>query len=513
MPSFRENLVGVLSKVELARAKTSFDVIGSIAVLEVDESLRRRQKKIAEALLASHKNIETVLRKDSAHKGEFRVQKYRHLAGQKTTVACHRENGCLLRLDVSRVYFSPRMATERKRIASLVRQGENVLVLFSGCAPYPVVIAKNAKPRQVVGIELNPEGHMWGLANVRANRLRNVFLFCGDARQKLKELLSKRIGLKSHWETRQLKKRLSLKPSLVEFHLRDGDLDNPGLTSAIKYVRSLGIILVLHTPFYNNGVEAGLASKNPGVVESTRQMVGKLEGLSEKFGLRYVMHAYTEPGGKNSMAALQRNVGKSRFMMLENAPFGFFGTAPAMLKLAPKAGLCLDLAHLHITSRDTFYDDVCLLGAKGAYFHVADSAPQVHSCPVGSGEIDFSRVVPFFGEGIVEVFSADENNPQEMIESYRKFGQAIRKFSEFDRIVMPLPRGGEDYLDAALLAARRGTVVHFYDFLHEDDFEEAWKKVGAACRKAGKKFRKLSFVKCGQHSPRTYRVCADFRLT
>lgn len=180
--TLRELLAGRLTNEELERLKTSYDVVGSIAILEVDDELAHRKREIADAVLATQKNVKTVLAKAGGHGGSLRTQTMRHLAGNDTRETVVRENGVRLTVDVERVYYSVRSATERKRIASLVEAGERVLVMFSGAAPYPCVIAKRSDATEVVGIELNERGHELGVENVRANKLENVTLIHGDVR-------------------------------------------------------------------------------------------------------------------------------------------------------------------------------------------------------------------------------------------------------------------------------------------------------------------------------------------
>ena len=271
-PNFKQLVRKGLTKKEQEHLKTAFDIIGDIAILEIDDALRKKEKFIAQTLLKCQKNVKTVLRKDSAHEGELRLQKLKWLAGKKTKETIHVESNSRLKLNVEKVYFSPRMGHERLRIARQVRPSENILVMFSGCAPYPVVLARNTKAAKIVGIELNPIGHEYGLENVRLNKLDNVNLYQGDVRDvKLKE--------------------------------------------------------------------------------------------------------------------------------------------------------------------------------------------------------------------------------------------------KFDRILMPLPRSAEDYLDIALKYAKKGTIIHFYDFLHIDDFEQAKQKVRKACKNVKRKCEILDLVKCGQYSPRTYRICVDFKIS
>jgi len=193
----REALKHKLTKKELSEFKAAFDVVGEIAVLEIDDALKKKQKIIAETLLSLHKNIRTVLKKADEHTGEFRTQKMRWLAGRKTKKTIHKETYTRIKLDVEKVYFSARLSTERKRIMELVKssgKSENILVMFSGCAPYPCVIARNTKAKGIVGIEINPAGHKYALENVRLNKLKNVKLFQGDVKKIIPKLISEQVN-------------------------------------------------------------------------------------------------------------------------------------------------------------------------------------------------------------------------------------------------------------------------------------------------------------------------------
>lgn len=261
------------TKKQIEKLKTAYDQIGSIAILEIDKTMIEKEKQIAKALLQIQPSIKTVLKKEGGHIGKFRVQKMKFLAGVNTQETLHRENGIQLILDVEKVYFSPRLSTERKRIVQLVKKGESILVMFSGCAPYPCVLAKNTAAKEIYCVELNPIGHEYALRNVAANKLKNVFLFQGDVR----------------------------------------------------------------------------------------------------------------------------------------------------------------------------------------------------------------AVVPTLDK-------------------------------KFDRILMPLPKSSQDFLDIALSVAKKGTVIHCYDFLHEDHFQDAVKKIENACAVARKKCKIIGIFKCGQHSPHVYRICVDFEV-
>lgn len=271
--SLKEELAKKLTAKEKEFLVTSFDVIGDIAVIQIPDELIKKEKIIGNALLKMHKNLKVVAKEIGMHKGVYRLQKVKVIAGEKRKETEYKESGVRMNLNVEKTYFSPRFGTERLRIASLVKKGEDVLVMFSGIAPFPLVIARNSFVNSVYGVEINPSAHKYAVENVKLNKFDNIKLFKGDAR----------------------------------------------------------------------------------------------------------------------------------------------------------------------------------------------------------------LIVP-----------------------------TLKK--KFDRICMPLPKGGEDFLDVALKVVKSGGVIHFYDFLHEDEFKVAKDKVKKACDLAKKRFRILKFVKCGQQSPRVYRITIDFKV-
>lgn len=177
-------------------SRRSFDVIGSIAIIEVPYGLPRKdaaayEKNAGQLILAAHKNVKTVVARTGAHTGVFRLQRLKHLAGEKTKETTHKENGVMLKLDVGKVYFSPRLSGERLRVAGQVKPGEKILVMFSGCGPYPLVIARNSKAAEIVGVEINPAAHKYAMENAKLNKITNVRLLKGDAGKTVPRLKGK----------------------------------------------------------------------------------------------------------------------------------------------------------------------------------------------------------------------------------------------------------------------------------------------------------------------------------
>ncbi|MBI5226556.1 class I SAM-dependent methyltransferase family protein [Candidatus Micrarchaeota archaeon] len=186
-PSFREALVATLGQKLGHEAIAGYDTVGTTAIIEIAKGMETYQTKIARALLDSNRNIKTVLKKESAMQGEFRVRQFKWLAGIRTYAVEYHESGCLLRFDLRKTYFSTRLATERNRIAAQVKPGERVLALFAGVGPFALVIAKKQPAAQVVAVELNPAATQMMVENVRLNKTANVLPIQGDVRAVLKK--------------------------------------------------------------------------------------------------------------------------------------------------------------------------------------------------------------------------------------------------------------------------------------------------------------------------------------
>jgi tRNA (guanine37-N1)-methyltransferase len=156
---------------ELKKVKGSFDIIGDVAILEIPDELKPKYMDIVEALLEVHPNIKTVYRKVSERQGSYRLRELELLYGEEKETE-HKEHGYRIRLDVRKVYFSPREATERQRIASQVKANETVMVMFAGAGPYAIAIAKKQpKVNKIYAVEINPDAYKYMVENIRINKV------------------------------------------------------------------------------------------------------------------------------------------------------------------------------------------------------------------------------------------------------------------------------------------------------------------------------------------------------
>ncbi len=160
------------------KRRIGFDTIGSIAVIDADG---KDAQDAAREIMKTHKNILTVLSKGGPVKGRYRKRKYTYVMGKKSYLTIHKENGASFLLDLRKVYFSPRLAFERKRIVDISKDRENVVVMFSGIGPFAIEIAKKNKNSVVVGMEMNREGHRYALKNRKLNKTLNFLPLLGDA--------------------------------------------------------------------------------------------------------------------------------------------------------------------------------------------------------------------------------------------------------------------------------------------------------------------------------------------
>ena len=177
---FSEELKGKLTEEERAELITSFDIVGDIATVEIPSALVKKERMIAEAIMKMHHNIKVVAKKTGGTSGEFRIRPVKVIGGENRTATVYRESGCEFELDINKTYFSPRLGTERARIAALVKPGENVLVPFAGVGPFAIVTARKVPDAEVMGIELNPDATEYFRKNIIRNRCINVSVLQGD---------------------------------------------------------------------------------------------------------------------------------------------------------------------------------------------------------------------------------------------------------------------------------------------------------------------------------------------
>ena len=179
--NFSELLEDELSDEEIDDLKTSFDTIGDIVILEIPDNLISKKNIIGKATLDFTKRRSIYMKKSAVH-GTIRIRDLELIAGEDNPITIHKEHGARLKLNVKEVYFSPRLATERKRVSDSVCDGENILDMFCGIGPFPIVIAKNNNVN-ITGIDINENAIKYFKENIKLNKVKNIDAILGDSRE------------------------------------------------------------------------------------------------------------------------------------------------------------------------------------------------------------------------------------------------------------------------------------------------------------------------------------------
>jgi tRNA (guanine37-N1)-methyltransferase len=190
--SFKKRLNRILEPWEQRRISKSYDVVGDIAIVRIIEATDEEAQKIAKIVLQSNPHVKTVMQQAGSVEGERRLRRLKWLAGEKKTETVYREFGCLLKVDLEKCFFSPRLGFERMRVANQVRAGEVVVNMFAGVGCFSILIAKHANPLKVYSVDVNPDAIRFMKENIDLNRVRYIVEAVeGDAKNVIAEKLGK----------------------------------------------------------------------------------------------------------------------------------------------------------------------------------------------------------------------------------------------------------------------------------------------------------------------------------
>ena len=188
----KDILKNKLTNKELAMVPSSYDIVGGIIIFsDFPKELSKKEKTIGNEIIKNYNQIKSVYKKTRKYSGEYRTPKLKLLTGENNKETIYTENNTRLKLNVEKVYFSPRLSEERKRISNQVKNNESVLVMFSGCGVYPLTISKNTKVKNIMGIEINPTAHKYALENLKLNKTKNIELIKGDVKNILPKINKK----------------------------------------------------------------------------------------------------------------------------------------------------------------------------------------------------------------------------------------------------------------------------------------------------------------------------------
>lgn len=185
--SFMDFLKGKIDENEIQEIKKSFDIIGDVVILEIPEKLQEHKFTIGQAALDFTRR-KAVFMKKSEIKGVTRTRELEHLAGESSTETIHIEFGSRIMLDVKKVYFSPRLATERERVVQQVKNGEIIVDMFAGVGPFVIDIARQ-RDVKIYATDINEHAIYYLKKNMELNNVQEkVVPILGDAKEVLPPL-------------------------------------------------------------------------------------------------------------------------------------------------------------------------------------------------------------------------------------------------------------------------------------------------------------------------------------
>lgn len=185
----KQAMASILTPEEAEALYGAFDQIGTKIILRIPDSLLPKRKLIGEVLLEKVKTAKSIFYQSSPVEGDYRIRRLELLAGEASTETEYKEHGCRFKVDVEKAFFSPRLSTERLRIAELAREGETIINMFGGVGMFSIVAAKKKKCH-VYNIDINPDAARLCSENISINKLKGtVESIEGDASEVIESRL------------------------------------------------------------------------------------------------------------------------------------------------------------------------------------------------------------------------------------------------------------------------------------------------------------------------------------
>ncbi len=170
--------------------RSSYHQVGDIIIFnaKTEEEVKKLEitaKKLLEYFpyfKAAYAKIKTI--------GEHRTPQLVYLAGEKRTTTIVKEHGIRFFVDVKNAYYNPRFSEEHHRIASTVKDGENILDMFTGVGGFCLHIA-TSKKTTIYCNDINPKAIALLHKSIFLNKkkiISNIYIINTDAKN-LKEVL------------------------------------------------------------------------------------------------------------------------------------------------------------------------------------------------------------------------------------------------------------------------------------------------------------------------------------
>ncbi|TYI42230.1 hypothetical protein ES332_A01G083600v1 [Gossypium tomentosum] len=169
---------------------SAFETVGHIAHLNLKDEHLTYKNVIAKVVLDKNKpKIQTVVNKIDVIQNDYRTMQLEVLAGNHSLVTTVVENGLRFRVDLAKVYWNSRLATERLRLLCGFNRNDVICDVFSGVGPIAVSAAKIVK--RVYANDLNPFAVEYLERNSVLNKLeKKIKVFNMDGRRFINAMFS-----------------------------------------------------------------------------------------------------------------------------------------------------------------------------------------------------------------------------------------------------------------------------------------------------------------------------------
>ena len=128
--------------------KPTYEWLGDIVIVKADSDA----EEIADAFYKSSHSPNSVVNKKTKVKGKTRVPEYDLVRGDDT-VTVYKEYGYKYRIDVTSVYFTPRLSRERRCFMNDLGADDRTFDMFAGVGPYTIPAADIGE--SAVGVDIN----------------------------------------------------------------------------------------------------------------------------------------------------------------------------------------------------------------------------------------------------------------------------------------------------------------------------------------------------------------------
>lgn len=162
-----------------------FEQIGDIAHLNLNEGQMPHKNTIGQVILDKNPCLKKVVTKIGHIDAVYRYYNLECIGGDSSNFeTVHVEDKVRFNLDISRVYWCSKLATERSRmISDYLKDGQVLCDMFCGVGPQAVKAAVKRPKLRVLANDLNPVGVEYLKKNIKLNKIKDrVLPFNMDAR-------------------------------------------------------------------------------------------------------------------------------------------------------------------------------------------------------------------------------------------------------------------------------------------------------------------------------------------